>query len=322
MTPVENMAARLSLLRNISPPVDVMALAKSLATVLVRELPDWFSTDGITLDLKSPAKRPTILVNSRTGYHRQRFTIAHEIGHILIPWHIGDIIDNLSFADERSNSRYRRMEAEANRFAAELLMPSQWVSDICKRALNLRGAVITVTEVADVSLSAAALRVIQFGPPGYILAHIRNERVSLIGQTRGTRATLPDVGVTSESVQFSAFEELEPFVGNSSSIRIWKELERMNTPNSPDRDWRTILNEMLNCIPIERRDVAQSRVNAILGYPIGQHPPGTAPEVIYKSVVKAFENRTDRDTDVTTLRSHSLFDDYVLARIYERSEKK
>jgi len=54
---------------------------------------------------------PIIIINSNFDNDRKRFTLAHELGHLLM--HNGDI----PIPD------YRDRETEANRFAAEFLMP-------------------------------------------------------------------------------------------------------------------------------------------------------------------------------------------------------
>lgn len=64
-----------------------------------------------------------IRVNRHEAATRQRFTIAHEIGHYLLHRDaIGDGIEDTILY--RSNLSDRR-EAEANRMAAELLMPRE-----------------------------------------------------------------------------------------------------------------------------------------------------------------------------------------------------
>lgn len=322
LQPEERMAERFSKLQGLVPPVDVFSVAKSIAQTKIVAFPDWSNSDGLTLDLKVPGKRPRIYINSRIGYHRQRFTAAHEIGHIIVPWHIGDIVDDLSIGDSRANSRYRRLEGEANRFAAELLMPRKWAAALCHNVEHLRGAVITIAEVADVSLSAAALRALQLGPTGYVVAHCRDGRITMIGQTPGTRASLPEKGAGMESLKLSAFHDPELFAGGNSAVYVWKERESLVAPNSPPDDWRSILVQMLEIIPVERRVKAHTQINAIVGFRLGKHPKGTPEDVMYKDVIKAFEHRSDGNIDVQHLRKHPDFGAYVLARIYERSAAK
>ena len=69
-------------------------------------------TDGIQI---TEGEKATIGYNKAQHPHRQRFTVAHEIGHLLLG-HTGKnfILDLNSKKPE---------EIEANQFAAELLMP-------------------------------------------------------------------------------------------------------------------------------------------------------------------------------------------------------
>lgn len=73
----------------------------------------------------------SILLNSSSGPKRERFSIGHELGHFLIPSHLprtGEQFscsrEDLKFADTGQQDRHKRIEAEANKFAAELLMPA------------------------------------------------------------------------------------------------------------------------------------------------------------------------------------------------------
>ena len=68
---------------------------------------------------------PVIGVNSLHHRNRQRFTIAHELGHLLL--HDLDVHIDRDFRvrhrDATSATATDPLEVEANRFAAELLMP-------------------------------------------------------------------------------------------------------------------------------------------------------------------------------------------------------
>lgn len=101
---------------------------------------------------------------------RQRFSIAHELGHFLIPTHKGHTEDGFSCSlsdlrvgDTREHDRRQRMEAEANRFVAHLLMPPTRIrSALTSRQPDLREIVRLAGEFG-VSREAIAR--------GYIDAH-------------------------------------------------------------------------------------------------------------------------------------------------------
>lgn len=77
----------------------------------------------------------TIGINPKDNYTRQRFSIAHELGHYLLHKK-----DNELFVDKDFIVKYRhtnrnysvsekRQEQEANAFAAALLMPAKFIED-------------------------------------------------------------------------------------------------------------------------------------------------------------------------------------------------
>ncbi len=75
--------------------------------------------------------RAVIGVNREHHPNRQRFSIAHEIGHFVL--HKGDTyIDkgyHVHFRDLESGSGTKHEEMAANAFAAALLMPAEWVRE-------------------------------------------------------------------------------------------------------------------------------------------------------------------------------------------------
>jgi len=75
---------------------------------------------------------PIIGVNSFHAPNRQRFTIAHELGHYALG-HSGlseEVhIDKILMRGSIAASGTDEIEIEANRFAAEILMPLKFVQD-------------------------------------------------------------------------------------------------------------------------------------------------------------------------------------------------
>ena len=74
--------------------------------------------------------RVVIGVNECHSDSRQRFTIAHELGHFHLHKGRSVIIDSdvrVNFRDRVSSLATDREEIEANRFAAALLMPDHMV---------------------------------------------------------------------------------------------------------------------------------------------------------------------------------------------------
>jgi Zn-dependent peptidase ImmA (M78 family) len=68
-----------------------------------------------------------IEVNAYHSQNRKRFTLAHEIAHFILHKHLmqGGITDNEMYRSGLSD----QVEMEANRLAAELLMPAKLVRE-------------------------------------------------------------------------------------------------------------------------------------------------------------------------------------------------
>ena len=101
-------------------PINVVKIASKYASVIKRPLEDDISGALIPLGQDDWA----ILVNSRHHPNRQRFTIAHELGHLLLHGYRTPHADRqFRLRDARSSEGSVLEEIQANQFAAELLMP-------------------------------------------------------------------------------------------------------------------------------------------------------------------------------------------------------
>lgn len=105
-------------------PVDVEAIAKMYDVIVVRKDLE----DSVSAILQIKGVRGIVVVNAAHHPNRQRFSIAHELGHYLLHRDEGSIFVDRSpvfFRDKASSSGISRQEIDANAFAAELLMPEK-----------------------------------------------------------------------------------------------------------------------------------------------------------------------------------------------------
>jgi len=121
-----------------SAPVNVDGLAEDLG-LAVRKT--WLD-DDISGEIVRAQDRYEVNLNARDAETRQRFTLAHEIGHFL--YHrdlIGDGLDDDRAYRSTNKGRYFNTrigpthETEANKFAANLLMPWPLIEEM--QALGL-----------------------------------------------------------------------------------------------------------------------------------------------------------------------------------------
>ncbi|MFC3228553.1 ImmA/IrrE family metallo-endopeptidase [Marinibaculum pumilum] len=181
-------------------PVPVRDIATALDIIEIRES----ALDGLEGGLIAPSDKSegAILVNARRSERRKRYTIGHELGHYVNPWHRPATTDGFrcraaDMVQERfnRNDRAAKMEVEANQFAAELLMPSHLMNAFLR---NCDGAemqhILDLSDEFDVSRESAARRYVSranepcaivFSRDGivrYAKAHQRFPRLAVWGR--------------------------------------------------------------------------------------------------------------------------------------------
>jgi Zn-dependent peptidase ImmA (M78 family) len=280
-TPSENLAQLLVSREGIADlPVDVDTVASRFASI--RELDIPLNFDGITL--KGRRREPRIILNRNRNASRRRFTLAHELGHILIPWHVGVILDeNVQRGETLAAYEYHEMEAEANQFAAELLLPTSIVSSRIEVFLRLKAApleyfVRKLAAEAKASLIATTLRSFRLLPPGYIF--VVTEDTGVVQYSGRSTGTIPNVPSAGNAVQV---EKLFDGISRRSKIEtedlnfVFYELSHASDSTlSSNTDWKSVLTSILaGHFPKEsdRKD-AYRRINAILAAFYGSHLKG------------------------------------------------
>lgn len=153
--------------RALTVPVPLEKVTQHL-NVTVRQVPYEGELAGMIMKTSSGI---FVGVNSLHSRSRQRFTIAHEVGHLVL--HNFDLHIDTHFPvkrrDETSSLAIDPEEIEANRFAAELLMPKEFVAqDILEREIDFENDddIEVLARRYQVSRQAMTLRIsnlIRFG---------------------------------------------------------------------------------------------------------------------------------------------------------------
>lgn len=108
-----------------------------------------------------------IVVNSNHHVNRRRFTIAHELGHHIL--HESYLRNNVHVdkvvlhRDSLSSDGIDEKEVQANKFAAELLMPSIYLMKINNVDINDDAEVQVLAKRLKVSAAALAYRLTNIG---------------------------------------------------------------------------------------------------------------------------------------------------------------
>ena len=113
---------------SISIPIPVEEIARLAGISKIQPL----SSAGFEGTLIANAEKSDgeIFFNSTRPRSRQRFTIGHELGHFLLPWHRHTTFNCTT--EDISGRTNKDWEAQANQFAAELLLPRSLVTQRLK----------------------------------------------------------------------------------------------------------------------------------------------------------------------------------------------
>lgn len=124
----------LALTKTTEAPVDVERIAELLNARVVRNDFD----DEISGVLVRRSEETVIGVEQSQSPERQRFTIAHELGHLVLH-DVGEVhVDKVNFRSSLSSTAEDVEEVEANAFAASLLMPRAFVvADLQGQTVNI-----------------------------------------------------------------------------------------------------------------------------------------------------------------------------------------
>lgn len=120
----ERQAARLLELMHVAEPPVPMFVVSSLAGISVDRRADW-PTSGMAVMNGSSWR---IVLCASEPRQRQRYSLAHELKHVL-----DDPFDDQLYGHLTPTNRRKRAEALCNHFAACLMMPRAWIKrDFCR----------------------------------------------------------------------------------------------------------------------------------------------------------------------------------------------
>lgn len=164
-----DIAARIhKLLPDLPPKFSIEMLCRQLDITDIKQVATHAYEAALLMD-PDKASGSIVLAAGRSP-ERHRFSIGHELGHFLIPTHkprpgapFSCSIEDLRTGDTRERDIRKRTEAEANRFAARLLMPPARIRANCQSRHPDLADVVRLASEFGVSREAMAR--------GYIEAH-------------------------------------------------------------------------------------------------------------------------------------------------------
>jgi len=198
------------------------------------------------------SKNAIITVNCRCRHQRQRFSIAHELGH----WHYdrGRTLICSPLDVGNPNLRVFNPERHADEYASDLLLPSFLLRPILKemRTLTLAG-VRRIADEFDVSLTAALLKALREDMfPAIVVRHGRDAKSwiwssKLVPEWWRVRQELDKETFAYAMLYEDASEERFP---RSIPAKAWFDFKGVDTYEVKEQSFKPTPNEVVTILTV------------------------------------------------------------------------
>lgn len=192
----------------VGPVHNLTRILESAGIVVVHSALGGSSIDGVTF--RAPGLPPLIVLNVEQTADRMRFTLAHELGHLVM----------------HHSQPTQNMETEANEFASLFLMPTRDIRPYFSRRIDLR-FLAELKPVWKVSMSsllmrARSLELIAYNQERYLwqqfsMAKIRLREPPELDFAKETATVLPDLIAAHISQLGYSIAEL------ASLLHVWQQ---------------------------------------------------------------------------------------------------
>ncbi|WP_341350239.1 ImmA/IrrE family metallo-endopeptidase [Intrasporangium flavum] len=245
---------------------------------------------------------------------RVRMTFAHELAHIVIPWHVGYGPESCTsdVSDSLEDNYVRTQENEARNFAGRLLLP---YSELARAASGVSlQAFLDNLDRFEASAWATTLRLTQILRSGFIFGGNFTDSSQLdVLRTPGTRS------VSLGEAQRSAVDEGTFTVGGRDVQ--WFQLTDAEVfapsqdPRKPSEIIKSILFDVYPAKTTEERDGIFYSTQGMLGAALSQGVFDT-PDALLRQARHRLKTGVERE-----IRSHVDWDAYVLKTVENRARK-
>ncbi|WP_278260889.1 ImmA/IrrE family metallo-endopeptidase [Nocardia sp. AG03] len=180
ITAARNAAALIVRRHNLVPPVPVEKLLEIEADVIACDN-RWPTSLVDAVVVRRIGQRPQVFYRLTEHPLRQRFTLAHELAHLKLAWHLGTQVCNTDQPSDDAPSQ-GESEQEANAFASGLLVPDRWLMTLTDEHGHDMSTLLSAIAVAEVSVQASLIALRRALPAGWVFRTNNQPYVT----TRGT----------------------------------------------------------------------------------------------------------------------------------------
>lgn len=313
------------------PPIDVDTLTREWADISEEPWP-FSGCDAVVVDLVSD--RPMIFV--RTGVHPRRrlFTVAHELGHVVMGWHLGyaggrlvcsPSSDQFDLAppehDDGAESDRRQLahEGEATRFASYLLAPERHI----QAAIDTQDMreVLAAVDQTGMSTQAGLIRLRASLQPGFAFTYVDHDKTTKVVTSPGTAPLGWHAGHDPEALSRLAFDSGRKTVGGRVvrwfRLTEFSEVMAVADPRSTTQLLRSAI--AAGVADASRHNALFQSMNGVAGGSLSSERATTAEQALAILRHKfAFSDRPEYSLVI----GHPDFERYLHRKAHEWAEKR
>lgn len=269
---------------------------------------------------RKPPKLPYIYLKEQYA-PRRNFTLAHELGHLFMPWHPRqNRVCAAGEADPKDARMQARLESEADAFAGELLAPTFWIDELLA-IHSLQDAFELLIGNEYLSVEAACINMSKARAP---VAIVRMDVHSGIRYTSYCSKEFSKLKIGYEDFEDKAVHISRCSYGKHDlSFYLFEMTEEVRREWSRDllgdqgRPAKDILHEILQDMPTARANGIKSSAHGCIS---GQnsHRDRYSDEEFFAACLRGLKAREK----LLPLTSHPLFESFVSQRCRELLEKR
>ena len=252
VTAVRRLASTVVERYELEPPVDIEALLRAKVRLTRADWP-YEEVDAILTGLAGDPRRVAVFIRSTENLLRERFTMAHELGHVLLPWHLPQA--NCQVKEGALDLPVFSVEDEADIFASCLLIPDGWLWHQVRHFGDDMSQLLRELNVAEVTTAAAIQALRRYLLAGWVFVSYGGQHVTA---TRGTR--MPDVphdkliGVLASDCYAHGEASL-----NGYPVHWYRMVEPLSLPEKGPEDQRSDNEILLDAVAMIEPDTQHQR---------------------------------------------------------------
>ncbi|WP_337590316.1 ImmA/IrrE family metallo-endopeptidase [Kribbella pittospori] len=232
---------------DLEPPVNIEELLRARAEV---HRVDWPHKTVDAILLKLSGHSPSVYLRATDNLFRERFTMAHELGHLMLPWHLPRA--NCAIGTGNLDLEKYSVEDEADIFASCLLIPDAWLLDLLRVHGDDMSEILRELNSAEVTTIAGLRALRRVLISGWIFVAYNKEIIATPGTSAHELRNM-SVRKARRRLESQCYASGEAIV-NDFTVRWYQMFSPAEPPERDPADGRTLHQQLVDAISMVESD--------------------------------------------------------------------